>query len=45
MAIGGVVEILLGVEAAGKALEAVARPLNAVRRGGATPATAPARAR
>ena len=31
--IGGVVEILLGVEAAGKPLEAVARPLNAVRRG------------
>ena len=30
--IGGVVEIFLGVEAAGKSLEAVARPLNAVRR-------------
>ena len=31
MAIGGIVEILLGVEAAGKSLEAVARPINAVR--------------
>ena len=45
MAIGGVVEILLGVEAAGKALEAVARPINAVRRRGPSTATAPARAR
>jgi MFS family permease len=32
MAVGGIVEILLGVEAAGKSLEQVARPLNAVRR-------------
>jgi hypothetical protein len=40
----GVVEILLGVEAAGKSLEAVARPLNAVRRGGGrSPAAVPAR--
>ncbi|HVS85394.1 MAG TPA: MFS transporter, partial [Gaiellaceae bacterium] len=31
MAIGGVVEILLGVEAAGLSLEKVAKPLNAVR--------------
>jgi MFS family permease len=34
MAVGGLVEILLGVEAAGKSLEQVARPLNAVRRRG-----------
>ena len=33
MAIGGVIEILLGVEAAGKSLEAVARPISAVRAG------------
>jgi MFS family permease len=43
MCIGGIVEILLGVEAAGKSLEAIARPINAVRRG--TGAAAPARAR
>src|SRR5581483_10888059 len=44
IAIGGVIEILLGVEAAGKSLEQVARPINAVRaeRG---PAVAAARAR
>jgi MFS family permease len=42
MAIGGVVEILLGVPAEGKSLESIARPLNAVRRGAAA---APARAR
>jgi MFS family permease len=47
MAIGGIVEILLGVAAEGKSLEAVARPLNAVRRGVAQhrPAHASARAR
>src|SRR4051812_22031420 len=44
MAVGGVIEILLGVEAAGKSLEQVARPLNAVRRGGDA-AALPARAR
>ncbi len=43
MAIGGVVEILLGVEAEGKSLESVAAPINAVRRGSAS--AAPARAR
>jgi MFS family permease len=42
MAIGGIVEILLGVEAAQKPLEAVARPINAVRR---QPAAVGARAR
>jgi MFS family permease len=42
MAIGGIVEILLGVEAAQKSLEAVARPINAVRR---QPAAVGARAR
>jgi MFS family permease len=42
MAIGGLVEILLGVEAAGKSLEAVARPINAVR-GRREPAMAAAR--
>jgi hypothetical protein len=31
MALGGIVEIFLGVEAARKPLEAVARPINAVR--------------
>ncbi len=45
MAIGGIVEILLGVEAAGKSLEAVARPINAVRGRSGGPAAAPARAR
>ena len=45
MAIGGVVEILLGVEAAGKSLEAVARPINAVRGRGRTASPMPARAR
>ena len=43
MAIGGVVELLLGVEAERKPLEAVARPLNAVRR--RHRAAVPARAR
>jgi hypothetical protein len=32
MILGGLVEVILGVEAAGKSLEAVARPINAVRR-------------
>jgi hypothetical protein len=41
MAIGGIVEILLGVEAARKPLEAVARPITAIRR---RPSAAPARA-
>ena len=42
MAIGGIVEILLGVEAAGKSLEAVARPINAIAApaGGSAPARA-----
>jgi MFS family permease len=44
MIIGGAVEVMLGVDAEGKALEAVARPLNAVRRNG-TPQAAGARAR
>ncbi len=44
MAIGGIVEILLGVEAERKSLEEVARPINAVRSGGRA-AAAPARAR
>jgi hypothetical protein len=42
MAIGGIVEILLGVEAAGKPLEQIARPLNAVRRRRREAAPAPA---
>jgi len=42
MAIGGLVEILLGVAAERRSLEAVARPINAVSRGGARPATATA---
>jgi MFS family permease len=46
MAIGGIVEILLGVHAEGKSLESIARPLNAVRRGAQPRAAAtPARAR
>src|SRR6185437_15653778 len=45
MAIGGIVEILLGVDAEGKSLESVARPINAVRRGVQRPAAATARAR
>jgi hypothetical protein len=45
MAIGGIVEILLGVPAEGKSLESIARPLNAVRRGVQRPAAATARAR
>jgi MFS family permease len=44
MAVGGVIEILLGVQAEGKSLEAIARPLNAVRRG-TEPRVAAARAR
>jgi MFS family permease len=40
MAIGGVVEILLGVNAERQSLEAVARPINAVRRASAAPARA-----
>jgi len=39
MAVGGIVEILLGVAAEQRSLEAVARPLNAVRRGEPSPAT------
>ena len=40
--LGGIVEVLLGVEAARKSLEAVARPINAVRprSGGAAPVRA-----
>ena len=45
MAIGGIVEILLGVDAERKSLEAVARPINAVRRKASAPAVALARAR
>jgi MFS family permease len=44
MAIGGVVEILLGVNAEGKALEDVARPITAVRQRLSGRATAGARA-
>jgi MFS family permease len=40
MAIGGVVEILLGVDAEGRSLEDVARPITAVRARRATPAEA-----
>ena len=40
MALGGIVEILLGVAAEQRSLESVARPLNAVRgRGEPSPAT------
>jgi hypothetical protein len=45
MAIGGAVEILLGIEAAGKSLEEVARPINAMRRAGSAASPMPARAR
>jgi MFS family permease len=47
MAVGGVVEILLGVDAEGKSLEDVARPLTAVREraGAGQPAAVGARAR
>jgi MFS family permease len=45
MAAGGIVEIFLGVEAARKPLEAVARPLNAVRGRVSQQRTAPAGAR
>src|SRR5205823_14302386 len=42
MALGGIVEILLGVAAERKSLEAIARPVNSVGRGlaGAVPARA-----
>lgn len=40
MAVGGIVEIVLGVDAEGKSLEEVATPLSAARQPTATPAAA-----
>jgi MFS family permease len=45
MVIGGIVEILLGVNAEGKSLEAIARPITAVRGRMKRPSAATARAR
>ena len=44
MALGGIIEILLGVAAERRSLEAIARPVTAVARGGRTTAATAARA-